>query len=164
MFPVRGRRRPAAFHNRNGRKKRNNPPPGLRIHWIGTGDAPGHWCTTPVCNTGGTTLPEDPGELNTVKRQENPSIYRGNPTMKTKHTLASRSQRSWLSRRRGKICGFSVPVGSTPPPIGECPSTFPSIVDGVYGHDCTTGSITVTKVNPLTTSLSAPGLGSSFKG
>jgi hypothetical protein len=111
------------------------------------------WCTTTACNT--KAFRNIPGNWNTVERKENPDVYPGkkltNPpgyVTDTTHNANADLLFPGLAAE-GKICGFSVPVGSTPPPIGECPSDYPSIADGVYGYDCTTGPITVTKVNPL---------------
>lgn len=70
-----------------------------------------------------------PGTWNTVERKQNPSIY-------GTHVANNDLKQPGLGAE-GKICGFAAVTDS----IGTCDSTTPSIADGVYGYDCTTGPV-----------------------
>jgi len=108
----------------------------------GQSDALEDWCTTTACNT--NAFKRIPGNWNTRERKENADVYDTNPG---KH-VAGRDLTAPGFAAEGKICGLP-DSGGSPTSIGECPSDYPSIADGVYAYDCTTGSLTIDKINPL---------------
>jgi hypothetical protein len=96
------------------------------LRGTGKSDTLQDWCTTQACNT--KAFQNMWGPWNTQQRLENKSVY-------TKHKTGDDLLDPGLAAE-GKICGFSADSS-----IGECSSTSPSIADGVYGYDCTTGPV-----------------------
>jgi hypothetical protein len=119
----------------------------------GQGDALEDWCTTTACNT--QSFRKIPGNWNTVQREEDDDVYSGGSDTVTRHRDGRDLNDPGLAAE-GKICGFSAADDGSTPAIGECPSTYRSIADGVFGYDCTTGNITVDKVNPVDNELVCP--------
>jgi len=101
----------------------------------GKSDSLQDWCTTLACNT--KAFQRIPSYWNTQERKENATVYSTNPG---KHTAGKDLEEPGLAAV-GRICGFgsATDVGA---PLGECETpTTPSIADGVYGYDCSTGPI-----------------------